>query len=420
MSINYNPRIVTDQLKLCLDAGNIKSYRWYENLLTYSEQFDNAAWGKSNSSVIPDQIVAPNGTSTADKIVENTANSLHFISQNLGTISGNYVVSCFVKAAERFRGYIQIFGSGGNAAVQFNLNTGTITGGSGTTTITPYPNGWYKVSASVNFTSAAAVCYFVLLDDSGAGTYTGNGTSGMYLWGTQVEQGSVAKDYYATTNIAKARETTWTDLSGLGNTGTLASLPTYNNSNGGSLNFVISNSDHVSCSPFSRSTSMSMEVWFNASSVSIARQYLYTQQTDPPNLAVYAFQQRQGCQLENGKVVFQYFNVVDNSFYVTTDEIIQSNVWYQFVATLNGSSYQLYLNGNTTNMIPNTTDNTFVSTNPQAKLFTPNEAFIARRADAQAEDRFGGKIAIVREYSKALTAAEVKQNFNAVRNRFGI
>ena len=71
-------------------------------------------------------------------------------------------------------------------------------------------------------------------------------------------------------------------------------------------------------------------------------------------------------------------------------------------------------------MNPNTINDAFVSTNPQSKTFTPNEAFIARRADGQGEDRFTGKIAIVKEYSRALTAEEVRQNFNALRNRFGI
>ncbi|MFZ9741785.1 MAG: LamG domain-containing protein [Candidatus Nanopelagicaceae bacterium] len=211
--------------------------------------------------------------------------------------------------------------------------------------------------------------------------------------------------------------TTWIDLSGKRYDGTLASGPTYDNS--GSIVFD-GTDDHIACSVIPRSTSMSLEVWFNASSVSAARQYLYTQQRDTPVLALYAYQERQGCQLELNRAAFQYFNDVNNSFIVTTDAIIQPNTWYQFVATLNGSSYQLYLNGLPTNMNPNTTDNSFLSTNPQSKTFTPNEAFIARRADGQGEDRFTGKIAIVKEYSRALTADEVRQNFNALRNRFGI
>jgi hypothetical protein len=202
-----------------MQAAEFDDYSMSENLLIYSENISNAAWGKSNSSVSANTITSPDGFSSAYKLIENTANSLHFISQNLGTISGNYSVSCFVKAGERYRGYVQIFGTGGNAAVQFNLQTGTISGGTGTNTITAYPNGWYRVTSTTNFTSAAAVCYFVLLDNTGASTYTGDGTSGIYVWGLQAETGSVATDYTKTVASSKTRilsSTTNTNITGLG------------------------------------------------------------------------------------------------------------------------------------------------------------------------------------------------------------
>ena len=41
------------------------------NLLTYSEQFDNAVWTKSNASITANAIIAPDGTLTADKLVED-------------------------------------------------------------------------------------------------------------------------------------------------------------------------------------------------------------------------------------------------------------------------------------------------------------------------------------------------------------
>lgn len=168
-----------------------------KNLLSYSEQFDNAAWSKSNATITPNTsaTTAPDGTLTADKLIENTANSNHFVSQTVGTISGSYTISCFLKSAERYKGYIQLFDSGGNAAAFFDLNLGTITGGVGTNTITAYPNGWYRITSTSTFTSATASVYIVLINNSGTASYTGDGVSGIYVWGAQVEVGSAATIY---------------------------------------------------------------------------------------------------------------------------------------------------------------------------------------------------------------------------------
>lgn len=211
---------------------------------------------------------------------------------------------------------------------------------------------------------------------------------------------------------------TWTDLIGRGNNGTLVSGVGYDSGNGGSLVFDGSN-DYISLSPSTRYTTLTQEVWFNTTTVSASRQYLYTQQTSPPTLSEFTYQQRQGCQLEINRVVFQYMNEVNNTFYVTTPQI-QANTWYQFVATLNESSYQLYLNGSPVSMNPNTVNNQYASTNTNPKVFTPNKAYIGLRGDAQGNDRFNGKISIFREYNRALTAQEVQQNYNAIKIRFGL
>jgi len=170
------------------------------NLITYSEQFDNAAWGKTNAGITTNTsaTTAPDGNTTADKLVENSANGTHILSKSAGTISGTYALSCFVKAAGRYKGYIQLFSSGGNAAAFFDLNLGTITTSAGTTTITPYPNDWYRVTASTTFTSASAAVYIVMNDNSGNSTYTGDGTSGIYVWGAQLEAGAFPTSYIPT------------------------------------------------------------------------------------------------------------------------------------------------------------------------------------------------------------------------------
>jgi hypothetical protein len=55
-----------------------------------------------------------------------------------------------------------------------------------------------------------------------------------------------------------------------------------------------------------------------------------------------------------------------------------------------------------------------------AAATTVNQAFIGRRGDAQGDDYFGGLIGSVKDYNRALTDAEVLNNFNATRWRFGV
>ena len=81
----------------------------------------------------------------------------------------------------------------------------------------------------------------------------------------------------------------WADLTGNVNNGELVNGPTYSSANGGSLSFDGTN-DYVSVIPINRLTTTTLDIWFNTSSVSNdigIRQYLYTQQRNPPTLASY-------------------------------------------------------------------------------------------------------------------------------------
>lgn len=190
----------TDSLSVSLPEINVR-----RNLLTYSEQFDNAAWVKANAAVTANAALAPDGTATADKVIVSTGGSLGNTYQT-PTLSANtfYTYSVYAKKSElnwvalEFRG--ELFDS---RAAWFNLNSGVIgTVQSGlTATITPASNGYYRCSVTGDTKLTAGSTRTRVYPTNSDNTYTtGDGTSGVLVWGAQLELGSTATDYQKITD----------------------------------------------------------------------------------------------------------------------------------------------------------------------------------------------------------------------------
>ena len=207
---NNAPRFDYDPVTLAPKGLLIEEQR--TNLLTYSEQFDNAAWTKSNASITANAITAPDGALTADKLVEGINNSEHYV-QQLYTLGANaaHSFSAFVKAAGRT--VVRLFAVGDRfggiaQAFVFDLSAITATNNNGTSTgsIVSVGNGWFRCTMNMPTTTSTGNFTLRVLPQSGSNsTYTGDGTSGIYVWGAQLEAGAFPTSYIPTTTAAATR-----------------------------------------------------------------------------------------------------------------------------------------------------------------------------------------------------------------------
>ena len=207
------------------------------NLCRYSEQFDTvtSGWstaalqtitGNTNATLDPaggntaDLIVATTASGTSHKIFTNTNNFPSFVS---GTA---YTFSVFAKATSVASGFVQIV-MGGNtfspgspyANFQLSGNGAITTGTYSAASVQSFGNGWYRCSITATAAAASSDYVGVIGPILASGTtrdgnFAGNGVDGVYLWGAQLETGSVATSYIPTTAGTGSRSADVISVSG--------------------------------------------------------------------------------------------------------------------------------------------------------------------------------------------------------------
>jgi len=416
MGAYAGPDISEQGLVLALDAGNLKSYDKYENLITYSEQFDNAIWSQVGTdgdrvTVVSNQTVSPDGNLTADFVRENVTTNVEHLIKYLYTGTGTHTFSIFVK--DNGAGKILIyFRTGVTGVVQsatfFTFSTETL---SNTTSasFTKYENGWYRINLQVSTDGWNTIA--IRLCRGSDYRYNGDGVSGVYLWGAQLERGSSLTEYYSTTASTKTRTTNWTDLSSNGNNGTLTNGPTYSSADGGSIvfddvnDFVRFTRTDLNGGTFAY-TNITCNLWVNPGSsqntaASTSNNLITVENTFEISIG----------NRSNGFSSLFYASV-PWAWYGTESDVIKNDTWNMitFVHATTGrwlyvNGTQVFYRGDTGNLTAGS------STYPYLTLMgrfggTTNNA--------------GGLLSNVQLYNRVLSVNEIQQNYIATKSRFGL
>jgi len=175
------------------------------NLFTYSEKLSEKV---ENMSTSDNAAIAPDGNQTASFCRPTTFSTEHYIDDSNVTSGTDYAMSCFAKQGPG--DYLLAFrGSGiGSNPPRFNLETGTIdnTGSAdwSNVKIEDVGNGWYRCSAVANPNNTTPL-RFQITESGGTVAFAGDGTSGLYIWGCQIEQASFPTSYIKTTGSTATR-----------------------------------------------------------------------------------------------------------------------------------------------------------------------------------------------------------------------
>ena len=181
--------------------GTLVDFVGGPNLIRHSQNFDDSSWSAArlDKSQWANATVAPDGTDTAYEIKEDESFSRHRLFQTSIplTLGKTYTFSCYIKKKSDNRFLFLNAGAAIGAVVSVNLDTMEASTNH-PTTLTSVGNDWYRVSVTGTCIREIGFVFYQIQDEFLRDVeYQGVGDS-FYLWGAQVVEGSVVRDYTKT------------------------------------------------------------------------------------------------------------------------------------------------------------------------------------------------------------------------------
>lgn len=215
LRISYDPSDLTAPSNVLVEPAAA-------NYIKYSQQMDNtSAWGDTNLGTTIDFGLAPDGTTSAERLIAATTAGAHYKDQEIFGLNYSngdlYTYSVYLKAntLERVRldMYYAVGSTGGYNAI-FNLRTGLVEVKSPDIReayIQALPNGWYRcilvglVSYATTYPTRLLTRILLLRNGDNNSSWAGTGDEGVLAWGAQLEKSDKSSSYIKTTGAAVTR-----------------------------------------------------------------------------------------------------------------------------------------------------------------------------------------------------------------------
>jgi len=178
------------------------------NSLRYSQDFTDTLWVKTSATIIPNSVIAPDGTLTGSTMKADAGTAiLPSVIQNAGD-SAIRTLSLYAKMGT-YR-YLKINPRGQQYGLVVDLQDGSVyaTGNTGVVSadIVPAPNGWYRLILTTDqiFSTRIFAIRFSTNANNNS-TFDFDGTETVYIWGAELETGSFPTSYIPTSGSTVTR-----------------------------------------------------------------------------------------------------------------------------------------------------------------------------------------------------------------------
>jgi hypothetical protein len=242
--------------------------------------------------------------------------------------------------------------------------------------------------------------------------------STQYANGKIINSGLVLALDAADRNSYPGSGTTWNDVSGNGNSGSLINGPTYSSANGGSIQFDGSN-DYVNCGSNASTLLTSITINATFSFAAYSSTHVIVGRLGNPSGG---YRHNYFYGITNSRLYFGFKQASASAYpYIWIDNIVTLNKIYNFTVTYSvASSIGVYLSGQPVSYSgPNTVSNPIIT---NQIMDTDISSTTCGVGSGVGESTYysNAKIYNVQIYNRALLASEVLQNYNATKTRFGL